>query len=1541
LGWLTAHLVILLGLCANIASAQLQWDSKEFMGIDEIKAGMVGYGKTVYAGTKIEKFDIEVVGVLRKVDFGFDMILIRVTSGPVVDRHLQTVEGMSGSPIYIDDRLIGAYAYGWNFQQEAIAGVTPIAAMLDCSQPGKADRPLAGSLVPSSKVLRIGEHLITHVNVVATEAERESLQAKSSPTTMVLTPVATPLFMSGMSEKTAAPLQRMLNNYNLRAMPGPGEIEGPAPPLEPGSAVSISLMEGDANLSAIGTVTYVKDNTVLAFGHPFLGVGDIDMPMAPAYVYGIISSSESSFKLASPYSRTGRLYSDRNFAVAGIVGEKSNTIPISLYLTDKSRDFSRRYRAEMINHPYFSPILLYMYVLDAGAMQLGNLSVEPLADGTFTGRMLLKTDKLGDIDQQVVVTPQYSLFDLPFGSFYSLPQIILDNPYEKVGIDNVFIDLQYEPGRSTAMIEKVIADRPVARPGETVNLTVKVRPYGKPLESYIIPVKVPENAAEPVMLVAVAGGGMWPVLRQYDRPIPLPEQGLKGIIDWLTHDPSTQSLITAKLLPTPSYGYRGRMLRDLPPHILDLLRFADTGVIPQQVSSSAQGAGGLPGGQAMPTTYFSSQEVPYITIGLQVVNIAVETEDSVVQPLSSKSGFSMQLPVLSSSLAGGSSAGGGPSERYEPMNAWTMFMTPLQRARYAQLEASMRFTDPGRLQPITMPALPMLTGLPSMDTLPLSISRRQTGPDMEEPVQPDQDVEADDDTGDNGEEGMEDEPLTDEGDDVPPSNLAPGRSGGGGEVYAGLKDLLTKKQSSWGLTTRDDFIQGKHLGTGVTSKGSLVLVPAVSSIYQTTEMVPWRMVTVGDNTYVAGWNSRQIIRIGLDGNSGFFFTRDGEGTEAITALAADTAGNLLISTWPEQHAVLISPAGEVLNDWQLPGSVVWDLAVTADGRRYVATDGGIVYLLHDDKQVPLRVACSVPDKNVVAMIADGDGLLLATAPRGKVYRLGKDNLLRSVYEGKGMVTSLAVDKAGNLYVGMSPSCQVIRVSPDGIQREIMRGMGRGNRHVLAMRMVGDDLYAATGPAGGVYRISNPAGQDVEVTPIFVREDHRTGSETDGVGPESVMVNALTVNSKGELLAAASTPGQVIKLEPRNQGAFLSTVLQTPVVARWGRLDLQTDVADGQQITVESRSGNTSVPDSTWSGWTAVAKDWSELTSPPATFAQFRVTLKGTETSPTLTYARLFYQPANRAPQVRLLAPQAGMYWSGTKQIRWEARDIDEDELTYTVFTSPDRGKTWEQIVRMASGEKPEDKAGEEPDGKPAEDTKAAPEDDDKPAGDPAEGEEPPEKSRVAPPGVQRTLPDQSTAPKPADAAAPKPADGELKSTSIPWDTKSAPDGTYQIRVVASDKYAKPTNPKSAEIVSGFITVDNTPPAVRLEDKVYGWDAVEQFMVTDNMSPIVGGKYRIDDGSWTALVADDGIFNRREELVKLVSANGEMEKTKGEFKLQIQVIDAAGNLLDKTITILSGQQPPVQARARIDYLPVDVAEGDDNLLLEVMLNSLKK
>ena len=1499
IGGMLVLFCLVFGLFAP-ARAQLAWDPKEFMGVDEITPGMTGYGKTVYQGTKIEKFNIEVVGVLKKLDFGFDMILIKVTSGPVIDRKLQTVAGMSGSPIYIDDRLIGAYAYGWDFQQEAIAGVTPIAAMLECSEPGSVSPPLVGSLMPSNRTLKIGDRLITQVKVAANKQDAADVQAKADPTTMVLTPVATPLMVSGLNEKAMPALQKLLDRYNVHAVqgPGPGQADGPAPPLEAGGAVAVSLMDGDANMSAVGTVTYVKGNTVLAFGHPFFGLGKVNLPMAPAYVHGIVSSSQSSFKLASPMENVGTLISDRQFAVAGTVGQKPDTLPILLYLTDESRKYTRRYSVNLINHPDFTPYLFYLWIINNGAAQMADLS---WADGTFAGRAVVSTDKLGDLEQRLIVSPKAGGMSLPFSEVYLLTDMMMANPYEPVKINNLFFDLHYTPGRNTANIEKVTPDRPIARPGETVTLSVKVRPYGKPVETLTSTLKIPEQATEPAMVAIVAGGTMAPLLKSLYTAPPTPEEGLRGIVRILTDNPSAESMLTAQVFPTPSYGYHGQMIDDLTMPLFDVLHSAEAGALPRP-SSDNGGRGGdsdAPEPIGPPTTYLFSQNVPYVLTGGQLVTIAIDSQERAVQGKRGDFGFSMQLPVLSTSLVtgtdnppsdGGEANGDGPAGREQAFVQ--SLMTPQQRARFAMLNETLRPLS----APLGRVNLPTLTTKLGTNALPLSLSplddEQSTGQDVEVEAKPTGD-------GSKGQPGGPDAADTEKpsGDEAN-ANTPP-------EPDA-VKNLLTHKRPSWGLTGRKDFLRGRHMGTGVTSQGKLVLVPAIRSIYQTNDFIPWKIVTTANGSYVAGWGSGMVVHLADDGKSDTLFPREPlRGVEAVSALATTPDGSLLVGTWPDQRVRLVAADGAVKREWALPGSKIWDLAVMKDGTRVAACDAGMLYILKDDTDVPVQELCAVPDKNVVALTAAPDGgLYVSTAPRGKVYQVNADGVLHSIYDADGAVISMAADAQGNLYVGTSPTCKVIRVSPNGTRQEIMHGMGRGNRHVFALQFVGNDLYAATGPAGGIYRISRPNAADPDVTAIFARQDLRSGSEeSDATGPESVMVNSLALTAHGDLLAAASTPGQVLKLEPRTQGNFLSTVLQTPVVARWGQFDQFGKVGDGQSLTVESRSGFTATPDETWSAWEPAG---SKLASPSATFAQFRIALTGTkEASPSLSYVRLYYQPVNQPPVVRILSPKTGEYLSGLKDIRWEGHDAEEDQLAYSVFLSKDNGRSWGQMTK-STPKTPEPAATE-----PAPATKPA-----APAAKTAKKKKGKNDKTATPPAQ----PAPKETPK-TEPAKPKWSDGELiDATTMPLDTRSLPDGVYLIKVVASNKYAKPDDPKQGEAIIGPVTLDNTLPTISLPDKVYTWEEARSFTVTDDKAPLIGGKFCLDDGPWTAVTPEDSVFHGTQQAVRLISPAGDITLAHGEHKLLIQLIDAAGNVLNRTIDVAVGMAPPPPPPPVIPIVP---------------------
>ncbi|HEX2950776.1 MAG TPA: hypothetical protein VHV83_14615, partial [Armatimonadota bacterium] len=1335
----------------------------------------------------------------------------------------------------------------------------------------------------------VGTRLISRVKVAANTDDAARLQAKADPTTMVLSPVASPLFVSGMSDTALKPLQKIFSQYNLQAMPGPGSMSGPATKLEPGSAVAVSLMEGDANLSAVGTVTYVKGDTVLAFGHPFMGVGKVNMPMSTAYVQGIVNSSQSSFKLASPMTRVGTLTSDREFAVGGIVGQKAKTLPVSLHLSDQTRKLNKRYAAEMVQDPAFTPALLYMYVLSKGASQMADFSS---AEGTFTANTILSTTEFGDIAQQMIVSPQAAgAMSMPMSEFYMLTDSLMLNPYDRVNITKATIDLAYQPERNIATIEKVTPDRPVAHPGETVNLAVNIRPYGKPVETRTVSIKVPRYASEPMMMVVVAGGANALQLKPQLSPLPSSDEGVRGIIRWLTDNPTAKSIMTAQVLPSASYAYRGRLINELPSPMIDVLRYGDSGGSLTQASIVGNGQSGeemnptgTAGGRVRPAMYLSSQDVPYILSGGQLVMIAIDAPEQRAGMKAEGFSGTARVPALSSSItpdspsssASSSDNNSDENSSEESAKSWykaATWLTPVQRARQMQLFSAFDFSINGQQPVLRIPHFSLLDDNDQGSTL--SLDMRLFG--LSRKKKPS--------TSDNA--AKETKPA-----EVTASEASNDAATQDANKEKSTKDeksaLLTQNLPSWGLVNRNDFLRGSHFGTTVSSNGSLVLMPKVRSIYRTSEMLPWKMVSTSRGVFIAGWNSVKIVRISGGEKDEVIFPQPGaklQNVETTTALAADSDGNLLVATWPDQHVRLLKTDGTLLREWTVPTNMVFDLAVTTDGKRYASGDQGTLYLLQDDNKTPVKQAITVPDKDVYTLTAGNHGdVYLATAPRGKVYRLSANGELSAVFEADDLVASLATDVAGNVYVGTSPSCSIYRITPNGAVAKIFTGAGNGNRHVLSLKMVGDDLYATTGPAGGIYRISQPAGADPDYITILARDDSRTGQNEDAMaGPESIMVNALAVTPQGDILAAASTPGQILKLEPRTEGMFVSSVLTAPSVAHWGQLDVQfstkqdTLASPDGALTIETRSGQTAWPDETWSKWASL-QDNRLITSPSANHAQIRVVMKEGQTgNAALRYIRAFYLPNNQQPMIKLQQPSAGAAISGKKEIKWEAKDPDNDQLVYTAFASSDGGQHWKQLSVKNTDKKdeaPKDSAASRP----------APKDEKKATSTPA--------TTPAPTSTEKKTP-------PVD---PK-LELETTKTSFTWDTKAEANGTYMLKVVASDKYAKPTDPKSAEMITGGFIIDNTPPTTILDKKIAGWDTLKSFTITDNLTPLVGGKFRFDDGAWIALTAQDGVFDSKSERVQLISPDGPITLATGEHKMDLIAEDAAGNQMNRTITVV--------------------------------------
>lgn len=318
---------------------------------------MKGTGRTVFSGDKIENFNAEILGVIENSSPGQSIILARLSGGPLAETGV--IQGMSGSPVYIDGKLIGAVALGFAFSKEPICGIRPIEEMI-----------AAGSVPAASastyKRVRLGDSEVAHVF-----PEPESLLAGS----MRLTQVRTPLELSGFTEGTLkqfSPVAARLGLELAQGFSGAGAqsnavVTGGKP--EPGSMISVQLMRGDLQVAADGTVTHIDGDRLYAFGHRFLGVGGTSLPFARSEVLALLPNVSSSFKITRSGAPLGVIEQDRSVTVSGVIGAKPDLAPFRLRVQRETasgaRLLEKDYKMEMVKDAYLSPLLLQMALFSA------------------------------------------------------------------------------------------------------------------------------------------------------------------------------------------------------------------------------------------------------------------------------------------------------------------------------------------------------------------------------------------------------------------------------------------------------------------------------------------------------------------------------------------------------------------------------------------------------------------------------------------------------------------------------------------------------------------------------------------------------------------------------------------------------------------------------------------------------------------------------------------------------------------------------------------------------------------------------------------------------------------------------------------------------------------------------------------------------------------------------------------------------------------------------------------------------------------------
>lgn len=452
------------------------------MSVSEIEPGMVGVGKTVFQGDKIEEFDVKIIGTLKNFLPKKDIILAELQGDRL--QYTGVIAGMSGSPIYIDGRLIGALAYGWQFSKDPIFGITPIEQMLEIessSGTSGAAAPQGGAAAgPPAGATQLFNPFEAPANSLLDGVLGESGPAAGSFTAggASLTRLDVPLIFSGCHPQVVERFGKVFAPFGLVPLMGGnagGESRTPAqnPTFEAGSAVSAQLIRGDISLAATGTLTLRDGDRVLAFGHPFMKFGPVDFPMTAAEIVTVLPNVANSFKISNSTAFMGSIKTDHTNGVFGIVGSQPKMIPLDIVLKLPGQKVEN-FHYEMIRHKMLTPVL--------GAISLVN-SLMPVSDAVSEQTLRVK----GKID--IEGTEPIKIDNMYAGSLATsqitqslqiILQYLYSNSYGPAEIKGMDLEVDAEEGFPRVQVSEVYLDRKTVYPGDSVRIEVVLDPYSAP-----------------------------------------------------------------------------------------------------------------------------------------------------------------------------------------------------------------------------------------------------------------------------------------------------------------------------------------------------------------------------------------------------------------------------------------------------------------------------------------------------------------------------------------------------------------------------------------------------------------------------------------------------------------------------------------------------------------------------------------------------------------------------------------------------------------------------------------------------------------------------------------------------------------------------------------------------------------------------------------------------------------------------------------------------------------------------------------------------
>jgi len=572
--------LLLAGLLAS--GAAIGQSTPGFIHVDEIRPGMKGYGLSVLRGTAPERFDVEVIDVLRNFRPNQDLILIR-TPHPLLDR-ARGVAGMSGSPIYLEGRLAGAYAYGWSSGSDPVVGVTPIANMLaELKRPVRLDmfpgaKPLpngpraeSSHLAPSDERFAglppfRGEHEVSALSTI------RALQQHRADT---LAPVGlhratTPIMLGGLHDSVAHMLAKEFEPLGFVATQSSvgGSSKGGPTAFEPGGAVAVELARGDISMTGVGTVTYVgKGGRTLAFGHPMMDAGATGLPIATARVLHVLVSEVRSFKIAEAGQPLGALVQDRQAAIVIDPDIEPARIPVRVKVNGVEGAPKTEWRVDVASHRVLTPSIVFGVIANAVKSTAGDVT-----DVIFRARSKIGIEGHGVIalDEQGF-SPMGAASPAVFSQLrmFALMEAAFANPFESSRVTSIDLELDLERSREVFQVSDASVAYDEVDPGEEVTIYVRLRRVDLPDTLRAVKVRIPTAAAGQTVRVAVAAGNQ--VAIEQPRP-----GSLGDLIEQAHRRYPATSLVVALQMPTRGLRFEGHVVDSLPASALNSLQLVSS-----------------------------------------------------------------------------------------------------------------------------------------------------------------------------------------------------------------------------------------------------------------------------------------------------------------------------------------------------------------------------------------------------------------------------------------------------------------------------------------------------------------------------------------------------------------------------------------------------------------------------------------------------------------------------------------------------------------------------------------------------------------------------------------------------------------------------------------------------------------------------------------------------------------------------------------------------------------------------------------------------